>query len=256
MEIKLGQNYSVFKDWISFLKIAGEEHTLEANEETIRVRTMDPSHVLMVDTTVQKALFEEYDLGGVPEKKVTINVTELSKVFDRIGSGKDERVKLTYSDEKAKFIVNNTKAGYRRNFELPVIDTVDSEVPEPKILFKSKTRMIIKAVETAIKDALLVGDHVILSLDAKQATIRGEGDMGSSLSEWEKDSDDMLSLESTEDSKATYTLSLIVDTVGAMKALADVMMIELSTDMPLRAEAECTNQNVKAIVYVAPCIGV
>jgi len=252
MEIKLGQNFSVFKEWISLLKIAGEEHTLIANEETITVRSMDPSHVLLVDTTIQKALFEDYSLGDVPEKKVTINVNELSKVLDRIG--KDEKVKLIYSEEKARFIVNSTKTGHRRNFELPVMDPLDSEVPEPKIFFKSKVRMIIKAVDIAIKDAMLVGDHVILGFNKEQASIKGEGDMGSSFSEWTKDSDDMLDLKSEEDSHATFTLTFISDAISAMKSLADVVAIELSTDMPLKAEAECTNQNVKVIVYLAPCI--
>ncbi len=255
MEIKLGQNFPIFKDFISLLKIAGGEHHIVADEEGLKVISMDPGHVLMVDATVKKELFEGYTLSeDQTENAVTVNVNELFRFLDRIE--KDEKVHLKYDKPKARFIINSTQAGSRTNFELPVMEDFDAEVPQPKIIFTAMIRMTVKAIEHALKNVNLVSEHAVINIIKDLVEIIGEGDIGRARKEWDPDSDDILDLKVEKPSKATYTLEYLVSIINAFKPLTDSVKIHLSTDMPIKIEAECKNQNITAICYLAPCIGV
>lgn len=253
MEMEVTKDFSVFKDFISLLKIAGEEHSLEAQQDSIKVTSMDPSHILMVDATYPNSLFESYGIDGEKEM-VTLNVNELAKFLDRIGKG--TKVKMALNREKARFIINSTKAGFRRNFEMPIFEDFEGEVPEPKLAFKAKGRITVKGIETALKDAQLVAEHVSINLEGDVMQITGDGDAGRAFSEWMKGSDDLLDLKVDEASKATYTLSYLTSIINGLKPLADIVNVELSTDMPLKIEAECSKEQVKIICFLAPCIGV
>jgi DNA polymerase III sliding clamp (beta) subunit (PCNA family) len=78
--------------------------------------------------------------------------------------------------------------------------------------------------------------------------------MGSSFSEWTRDSDDLLELKTDEDSSATFTLSYLSDIANAAGANSEVATLELSTDMPVKMEFEIPQGRL--VYYLAPCIGV
>ena len=84
--------------------------------------------------------------------------------------------------------------------------------------------------------------------------ISATGDMGEALSEWQKESDELLELKTDEESKATYTLSYLQDIVNAVAASSEVATIELLTDMPIKMNFELTQGQL--IYYLAPLIGV
>lgn len=253
MEIEVGTDFPVLRDWIKLLKVVNEEHTLVCTDEGMKILTMDPSHVLMVDTSIKASLFDSYKIEGDTEK-VTVNVAELSRFLDRIG--KDERVVLASITKEAKVSINSSKAGFRRRFKTHMMEPYDEEVPQPKIFFKANGRLAVKAFETAIKDAGLVSEHIKFALNDEQMKISAVGDLGSAESEWDKASDDLLELKGEEEATATFTLTYMNDIVGALKPLADVVNIELSTDMPIKIVGECKNPQVEVTFYLAPCIGV
>ena len=253
MKIGIGTSgFPVLRDWIKLLKVAGEEHTLVCSKEGIKILSMDPSHVLMVDTNIKASLFDSYEVEGDTER-ITVNVLELGKFLERIG--KDERVEL-YTPKDAKLNINASKAGFRRDFKLPMMEPYEDEVPEPKINFKASSRITVKALETATKDAGLVSDHIKISLNDARMVMNADGDIGSAASEWTKDSDDLLDLKGEEEATATFTLTYIADIVVALKPLADAVEIELSTDMPIKVVGECTKEQVEVTFYLAPVIGV
>jgi len=101
---------------------------------------------------------------------------------------------------------------------------------------------------------LLVSEHVRLEVGAEDFKISATGDMGSALSEWRRDSDELLDLKVEEASSATFTLSYLNDIVGAVSASSEVATLELSTDMPIKMDFELPQGRL--IYYLAPCIGV
>lgn len=244
------KNFESFKGWIKVICTIVEEQTIEAREDGLHVIGMDPSHVAMINTSFLKENFDVYEVGD--DDSVTLMVKELFKILDRV---KDERVFLEYDVKQAKFLVTTKKGTRLRRFKMDILGDVSGEVPEPKIFFKSKVRMTIDDFDLGLNDAQLVSEHIVLTMDKKNVKIAGLGDMGDTLAQWDSDSDDVLHLTAEEESKATFTLSYMMDIIKAMKSLCEVVTIELSTDMPVRIEAECPS-GVTAEFYLAPCIGV
>jgi proliferating cell nuclear antigen len=207
----------------------------------------------MVDFELPGDFFDSYKCEGKP--KLSINIKEFLKFLDRVD--KDEEVKIILNEEKARLVIKCKRGGHSRRFEMPILAPLDEEVPQPKIFFKAKARLLTNAFRMAIKDADLVSEHVRVEIVNDVLKINAEGDMGSAFSEWEKESDDLLGLNLEENSSATFTLSYLQDIANAAGANSEVASIELSTDMPIKMEFELRNApNGRLVYYLAPCIGV
>ncbi len=239
-----------FRDLIKALSVIVDEGTFLMNEAQIKLLAMDPSHVAMVDFELPNEFFDNYKCEGEP--RLSINIKEFLRFLDRVN--RDEMVRVTLEEEKARLVINTQRGGYSRRFEMPILEPLDEEVPQPKIFFKAKVRMLTQSLRNAIRDANLVSEHVKIEVQDDLFRVRAEGDMGSANSVWEKNSDDILEIDFEEDSSATFTLSYIQDIVNAAGSVGEVANLELSTDMPIKMDFEINKGRL--IYYLAPCIGV
>ncbi len=239
-----------FRDLIKALSVIVDEGTFLMNEAQIKLLAMDPSHVAMVDFELPNEFFDNYKCEGEP--RLSINIKEFLRFLDRVN--RDEIVRVTLEEDKARLVINTQRGGYSRRFEMPILEPLDEEVPQPKIFFKAKVRMLTQSLRNAIRDANLVSEHVKIEVQDDLFRVRAEGDMGSANSVWEKNSDDILEMDFEEDSSATFTLSYIQDIVNAAGSVGEVANLELSTDMPIKMDFEINKGRL--IYYLAPCIGV
>lgn len=239
-----------FRSLVKALSVIVEEGTFVMNEAQIKLLAMDPSHVAMVDFELPSTFFDSYKCDGEP--KLSINIKEFLRFLDRVD--RDEQVRIVLNEEKARLVIHCKRGGHNRRFEMPILEPLDEEVPQPKIFFKGKARITSDAVRMAIRDANLVSEHVKVEMVDGLLKVNAEGDMGSSFSEWETTSDDVLELKVDEDSNATFTLSYLQDIANAAGANSEVVTIELSTDMPIKMDFEIPVGRL--VYYLAPCIGV
>lgn len=239
-----------FRSLVKALSVIVEEGTFVMNEAQIKLLAMDPSHVAMVDFELPSTFFDSYKCDGEP--KLSINIKEFLRFLDRVD--RDEQVRIVLNEEKARLVIHCKRGGHNRRFEMPILEPLDEEVPQPKIFFKGKARITSDAVRMAIRDANLVSEHVKVEMVDGLLKVNAEGDMGSSFSEWEATSDDVLELKVDEDSNATFTLSYLQDIANAAGANSEVVTIELSTDMPIKMDFEIPVGRL--VYYLAPCIGV
>lgn len=214
MELKIGETLPKFKDLMSLLKAISEEMTLKFTPEKIMAASMDPSHVIMVMMEINKNLFQDYQ--AKEDETLTVNLKELTQFLDRIG--KDEIVTMKKDEEKMRFVITATKGGHKRRFELPLLDTIEDTVPDPKIFFKAQTKMLTKALDGAIKDSILVADHAAFLIEGGQTNtvfrITGKGDLGDAVNEFEKGDDNIIEIKLEEDSSAKFTLSYLEQIIG------------------------------------------
>ena len=239
-----------FRSLVKALSVIVEEGTFLVNEAQIKLLAMDPSHVAMVDFELPSSFFDSYSCVGEP--RISINIKEFLRFLDRVD--RDEQVRIRLDEERARLVIHCKRGGHSRRFEMPVLEPLEEEVPQPKIFFKSRARLTSDALRVAIRDANLVSEHVRLELDEEALRISAEGDMGASYSEWAVGSDDLLELGVDEPSKATFTLSYLQDIANAAGANSEVCVLELSTDMPVKLDFELLQG--KLVYYLAPCIGV
>ena len=254
MELKIGETLPKFKDLMSLLKAINEEMTLKFTPEKIMAASMDPSHVIMVMMEINKNLFQDYQ--AKEDETLTVNLKELSQFLDRIG--KDESVAMKKDEKIMRLVITAAKGGHRRRFELPLLDTIEDTVPDPKIFFKAQTKILTKAFDSAIKDSILVAEHAAISIVnefEKGAVFRiaGNGDLGDAVNEFEKGDDNIIEIKLEEDSSATYTLSYLEQIMGPIGRLYDVIEIELAKDMPMKIQGEGPDPH-KSTIYLAPCI--
>ena len=253
MHLEMTQkSFTVFKAYIGMLKVINEELTLKVDETGIAAMGMDPSHVCMVDSKVKPGLFEVFT-PPEGDGRITINLAEFSKFLDRV---EKENVQIDYSAEQAKLTIVAKTGGRNRRFILPVLEPYEEEVPKPKILFKSSARILTAAVQRAIKDADLVSEYMKIEFKEDVLRFEGKGDIGSAENEYTKDSEEVLEIKSEEESSANFTLSYLADIFGQLKNLAEVVTLELTTDMPLKVEADPSDPNLEITFYLAPMIGV
>ena len=265
MEIQLeGKSFVTFCNWMKAIKCIAEEITLVLDPKGMKVLTMDPSHVAMVDAKIASKVFGDYSIEGEKET-CAFNLSEFLKFLDRLDQ--KQRVTLSLNVERAKLILNGKLRGRTRRFELPILNEEEEEVPQPKINFTSEVKMTLDSVSEATMDVNLVSQHVVIKLTEELVSITGQGDMGDAFGEWEKDSDDVLSLKVEEEALATFTLSYILDMVKALKGTAEeVVDISMTTDMPIKLEAHGDRVEVSVdqpeeqntwdlVYYLAPCIG-
>ena len=239
-----------FRNLVKALSVIVEEGTFNMDEAQVKLLAMDPSHVAMVDFELPREFFDKYSCEGEP--KLTVNIGEFLKFLDRVD--RDEHVTIKLEEDKARLVIHCRRGGHSRRFMMPILEPLDEEIPQPKIFFKASTRILTGSLRRAIRDSSLVSEHVNMEVEGGVFKISATGDMGSALSEWEKESDELLEVKAEEDSSATFTLSYLSDIVNAVQASSEVATLELSTDMPIKMDFELPQGRL--IYYLAPCIGV
>lgn len=238
-----------FRNLVKAIAAVVQEGCFNVDETRICLLAMDPSHVAMVSFELPRAFFDGYRCDG--EQMISIRIGEFLKFLDRVE--RDERVEIRLDEDRARLVIRCIRPGHTRRFEMTILEPLDEEVPQPKILFKSSARILTQSLRQAIRDADLVGDHVKIEVTREALKMSAVGDIGSAFSEWERDAEELLELKAEEDSGANFTLSYLKDIVNAAGVSSEVATLELTTDMPIRMDFELPQG--KLVYYLAPCIG-
>jgi len=240
----------LLRDMITAISTLVDEATFNITPEGIKLRTMDPSRVAMIDFEWPKTIFDEY-MADTPTK-MCINITELLKLLRR--TSKDESVELTL-DEKTGRLNVGIKGKYDRTFNMPTLEGTEEEVPTPKVTFNVRAKATTEGLNEAIQDVQLVSDHVRIEMDNEKMTMRATGDLMGATVELKKGSDALLDLDAKEPSKATFSLSYLSEIIKTATATSDVATLEFSTDMPIRIDFQQPKEG-KLTFYLAPRIEV
>jgi proliferating cell nuclear antigen len=238
----------VWKNLISAIATLVDEANFSVDGEGIRLRAMDPSHVAMVDFEWPKESFEEY-LCDEPTK-LAVNVSEMLKLLRRIGG--DESIELVVEPGSPKLMMI-LKSKYTRTFGMSTLEPSTEEVPTPKISFNASARLTTSLLRNALEDAGAVSDHIIFDASKEKLTVRATGDVGNVVVDVEKGSDELLSLEAKDNARSTFSLNYLSEMVKAASNLSDVVMLEFSTDMPVRLNFELPSKG-RLQYYLAPRI--
>lgn len=260
-----------FREVVALMKCINEEQTLHFVPEGMMAETMDPSHVAMIQLNLKAGAFDEYEVSWTREPedeeegegvKLTMNLTELEKRLRTI-SAADESLSLEHDEKKAmlNLHIRNDKTNRKRRFGIALLEPLEEEVPEPKIVFKATGRILFADWERGIRDAELVSEHIRLAIAEKgDESLQGRMPWVHFQAKGDLD-DSFLAAESLggavedEDNSTIFVLSYLSEMTKAIKPIADVIEISLRKDMPLKLALE-GNSNLEANLYLAPVIGV
>lgn len=238
----------LLRDMVTAISILVDEATFKINPENIKLRAMDPSRVAMIDFEWPKTIFEEYIC--TEPAKMCINISELLKLIKR--AGRDEVVELSLDEKTGRLQVKIT-GKYTRNFTMPTLEAAEEEVPTPKITFNVRAKATTEGLHQAIEDAQLVSDHVRIEAYPEKLIFNATGDLMGATIELKKGSDTLLDLETKEPSKATFSLSYLLEIIKAASATSEIATLEFSSDMPIKLDFQQTKEG-KLTFYLAPRI--
>lgn len=262
MEFELGTKKQVnyFGDILDLLLTISEEIPLYFTPENMVVNGMDGSHVAMIDLKLDKSNFEVFDIELPKDKDKLVLVPNLKEFKKRIESinPDTETARIYYNTEKERIAIHikDFNTYRRRELEIPLMEAMEEDAPDPKIFFHGKGEIHITDFERALIDSGFVSEHVRILFEEEKLRFEAEGDSGSSFLELPKDQVKGFSVKNDEGKVvATYTLSWIANPVGKLKKLFDKVEINMASDMPLLLEAKNPGK-LECKYYLAPCIGV
>ena len=224
-----------------------EEADVTASLDGIKLRSMDPSHVAMVDFEWNKSAFQEYTC--LQPTKIRLNVTDIVKKLRGAGQ---EPLEMAYDDSTRKMNMV-IKGKWKTTFTLPTLDPGDEEVPTPKIAFNTKIKMISSSFKDIIDQIQTVSDNVKFETTTEKFIAEAITELSGARIELEKGSDVLLELEVKEPCKATFNLNYLSEISKAGSSAAELVTLEFSTNMPVKLEYEMPQQG-RLLYYLAPRI--
>ncbi len=228
------------------VKTLVEEATFDASSEGITFRAMDPSHVALVDLSWPVAAWAAYECDK--PFKFSVRVEDLTKLVSRaetkdaveISSGEDDSISIKFSN------------GYKREFNIHLIESTAASAPLPKLDFDTKATLTKTILEKVLGDISVVSDQVTINALKDKLTFSGKSDVGRAEISLAGNDADVLDYKTGAESKATYSIDYVIGILKALGGVTDTVQMEFSAKKPLRLEMKLNDQGAKMFYFLAP----
>ena len=235
------------------IQTLSEDCTFDIDADGLRTRSMDPSHVAMLDVKFPESAFERF--GCVKPSKFTVHMDDFSKIVKR--SEQKESFEVSRNGGMALQIKIGT-GHYRREFELHLMDDELKTSPLPKLNFTTRFSMNVLAFQQILADVSVFSNHLGVSVKDGSVTFSGKGDSGKgevSLGRADGALLQEINVESgLPETRAVYNLEYLTKIAKAVSTFSDFVRFEFSNKMPLKLEF--TNANTRSTgpiqFYLAP----
>ncbi|MFH0922658.1 MAG: proliferating cell nuclear antigen (pcna) [Candidatus Micrarchaeota archaeon] len=233
-----------FKKCIDAVSSLVDEGTFEVSSDGLKLRTMDPSQIAMVDFHMPKSAFSRIDVAE--KTHIGVNLVDLSKILAR--SKPEEKLSIRLEEKESRLVLEFSGHS-KRHFRLPLLDSSAAFPKEPKIAFDAVAKVRGGAFKDMLRDAGLFSSHVVLQAEDSEFLVEAHGDSGDSNVLTKKDSQNMAELKVTAKSRAMFPFEYLDDMTRACPDDAAIS-VELKTDAPVRVSFEIGH--AKLAYYLAP----
>ncbi|HZW54666.1 MAG TPA: proliferating cell nuclear antigen (pcna) [Nitrososphaerales archaeon] len=255
--VAMTQTPSEWKAVTAAIQALVEEATFEVSNDGISFRAMDPSHVALVDLFWPSSEFQRFECSRAD--KFTVRVEDFAKLIRRAESKDSLEVSRQGSDSLIVKLVN----GYKREFELHLIESSQSSTPLPKLNFDTKFTTSEPAFDRILNDVSAISNHITIEALHDRVQFSGKGDTGKATVSLEKKptegstsgkaGGDLQQLSTEKESKSTYSIEYLLKITKAAGSASDIINFEYSSKMPLRLEFKLgQNSHGRIHFYLAP----
>ena len=216
-----------------------DEANLVATEEGLHLRAMDPAHVALVELSLQKEVFDTYELEA-EEVKLGLDLGRLSSVLKR-AEAKD-RLALLADERELKITFEGIST---RTFRMPLIEVSGEDLALPNLDFPATAEIEPETFGEAVRDAMVVGDNVALRAEEERLCISAGGELGEV--EIEIPRENTYYFKSAGEVESTFGLEYLKDMIKA-KDMAKVLRISIGRDMPVKLEYQGDGVEMKFLL--------
>jgi len=185
-------------------------------------------------------------------RKISVNLKSLLSSVKKID--KDERLIAEYDEENDK-LVFNLVSDIKRKKVVPCFESSEEDLPEPRIWFKTKTRILNKALKRIVDDFKNNSEHIEIESFYHDDSIR----FSNNSDEYEEsvtltgDNDNILEIRIDEECKTVYPIKYFDKFIAKSLKVSEVSTLSMTTDMPIKIDVEIPLGTL--YLWVAPCIG-
>ena len=224
-----------------------DEGVFVATPEGLSLRALDTSHIVMVDLLYPASAFTEYTIErDVVEVGVSFSV--LSRILRR--AGKDDELVLEL--EGNSILVEFRRRGVRR-FRIPLIHLTYEKLPEPRIAFTVKAKMLESIFRDVVGALKPIADSVTLrAFEDGRIVFLGRGDVASGEVELSLDRQTLLEVSVESPDEASYTMEYF-EYITRASQVADTITIQYAQEAPIRVDLEYADGG-RLTFYVSPRI--
>uniref|UniRef100_A0A7C2ZCP6 DNA polymerase sliding clamp n=1 Tax=Ignisphaera aggregans TaxID=334771 RepID=A0A7C2ZCP6_9CREN len=216
--------------------------------EGLRLKAMDPSHVMLIDLTIPVTAFEEFKVDQ--ETTLILPLESVAKVLRR--AKKDN--KLVIESDGTRLSLGLVSKGYvQRTFVLPLLSGSYEEIPELSIEFEVQAKILGPSLATAISVLEEVGDIMKIKASKEGLSLISTSELSEVEIPLNVMSGTLIDYQpptSSDEIVNTYSMEYI-STVGTVSKLAETATILLGRDMPCEVVLDLAS-GAQLKFYVAP----
>lgn len=221
-----------------------DEGVIVASSEGVSLRALDTSHVAMVDLFYPASAFVEYSVDG-EESRIGVSFNVLAKILRR--ARKEDELIIEADDSTVTIIFSGRG---ERTFRIPQIQLSYEKLPDPKISFTVRGKMLGSTFREAIKDLEPHSDVITIEASDEALYFTGSSEIVRAEIELSLERQTLLDLEVDSPDKSSYSIEYFTEMLNAAQA-AEVVGISYAGDAPVRVDMEYMGGG-RLTFYVSP----
>jgi proliferating cell nuclear antigen len=251
----------IWKSISSAIMTIIDEALFDAGPQGITFRSMDPSHIALIDINWPSSAFEKYHCDSTI--KFGVRIDEFAKIIKRANANDSIEIGVVLENSSLN-IKTQSDGGYLRNYKMRLIESTGNTSPLPQMTFDSKIVIGIATLDKILSDVGAISEKITIdsssggiSTNKKTVIFSGDSDRGEARVTMDAN-DDKSKVEFLEEitvketSKSTYNIDFISKIIRAIgHQSSNLVTIEYSSNKPLRLEFLLSGI-VKLQFYLAP----
>jgi proliferating cell nuclear antigen len=250
----------IWKSISSAIMTIIDEALFDAGPQGITFRSMDPSHIALIDINWPSSAFEKYHCDSTI--KFGVRIDEFSKIIKRANA--NDSIEIGVVLDNSSLNIKTQGDGYLRNYKMRLIESTGNTSPLPQMTFDSKIVTGIETLDKILCDVGAISEKITLdssssgiSTNKKTVIFSGDSDRGEARVTIDADDDKskvelLEEITIKENSKSTYNIDFISKIIRAIgHQSSNLVTIEYSSNKPLRLEFLLSGI-VKLQFYLAP----
>jgi proliferating cell nuclear antigen len=250
----------IWKSISSAIMTIIDEALFDAGPQGITFRSMDPSHIALIDINWPSSAFEKYHCDSTI--KFGVRIDEFSKIIKRANA--NDSIEIGVVLDNSSLNIKTQGDGYLRNYKMRLIESTGNTSPLPQMTFDSKIVIGIETLDKILSDVGAISEKITIdssssgiSTNKKTVIFSGDSDRGEARVTMDADDDKskvelLEEITVKENSKSTYNIDFISKIIRAIgHQSSNLVTIEYSSNKPLRLEFLLSGM-IKLQFYLAP----
>jgi proliferating cell nuclear antigen len=215
-------------------KVQRDEASFIAKDDGIHYRTLDYSHISLLDILIPKEAFQYYSCEGEPADTVfTVKPEELLKVLKRID--KEETVELMIEND-GDITIRSISVRKPLTYRTKSLDSKYEETKLPNITYAVKVNIQHNALKEALEDLSLLTDVVKIITNKEKVKFVTVNDRDTMTIEYENNRQAVMiyMLDSKAECRSVYKLQELLNMLKAVET--KYVVLQYNERLPLRMQ--------------------